>query len=173
MKKSDLAPYHFEHFYSTYLNAIDDLELHNSLLEGMHEFVHFIGSIAKDCFQNTYMEGKWTLAEVLGHIIDTERVFQYRALRFSRNDSTPLPGFDQDLFVFSADYKLRTAESFVEEYSAVRKSTITLFQNFTEAQLHRRGIASQIPWSVAGLGFVISGHQAHHKRILEERYLGA
>ncbi len=171
MKKSELDPYEFVQFYGTYLAAIDEVDLFEALRAGLHDFVKFVETIPESAMQHTYAEKKWTIAEVLGHIIDTERIFQYRALRFSRKDQTALPGFEQDDYVLASQSNRRTKASFLEEYLAVRKSTLALFENLTTAQLAYKGTASNIQWSVAGLGFVISGHQQHHKKILEERYL--
>ncbi len=171
MKKSELQPYEFRQFYGTYLSALGDVDLMQALQKGLDEFVTFIDSIPENLLLQAYDEGKWTLAEVLCHIIDTERIFQYRALRFSRNDSNALQGFEQDDYILYANANSRSKSSLLEEYSAVRKSSIALFMNFNDEQLQRIGTASHIQWSVAGLGFVISGHQEHHRKIIEERYL--
>jgi hypothetical protein len=171
MKKSSLEPYAFTQFYGTYLAALGDVDVYETLEDGLHEFVKFVNAIPDDALLFAYSQHKWTVAQVLGHIIDTERVFQYRALRFSRNDQTPLPGFEQDDYVATANSNARSKESLVEEFVAVRKSTITLFHSFTKEQLNFKGTASHIPWSVSGLGFVISGHVHHHLNILRERYL--
>lgn len=171
MKKSELQPYEFRQFYGDYMEALGDVDLMQSLQNGMDEFITFIDSIPENLLQYVYDEGKWTLAEVLCHMIDTERIFQYRALRFSRNDTNALQGFEQHDYILYANANVRSKSSLLEEYTAVRKSTIALFTNFNDEQLHRTGTASHIQWSVAGLGFIISGHQQHHKKIIEERYL--
>lgn len=118
-----------------------------------------------------YAEGKWTLAEAIVHIIDTERIFQYRSLRIARNDKTPLPGFDQDDYVPQSNASGRSTTSLIEEYKAVRDATITLFSSFDEEAMLRIGIASDSKMSTRALGFIISGHQAHHVKIIKERYL--
>ncbi len=171
MMKSDLQPYEFDQFYGTYLSALEEVDLLEALRDGMNGFIKFMWNIPEKDLNSAYGENKWTIAEVLGHIIDTERVFQYRALRFSRNDKTALPGFEQDDYVLSSNSKERGRDSLIDEYIAVRKATIALFANLNKEQLGRTGTASNIQWSVAGLGFIISGHQEHHKKILEERYL--
>ena len=105
------------------------------------------------------------------HIIDTERVFAYRAMRVARNDKTPMPGFEQDDYVPNSNASQRSASSVIEEYAALRNSTIQLFQNFSEDQLNRIGTASGFPISTLALGFILAGHEAHHMRIIREKYL--
>jgi hypothetical protein len=107
----------------------------------------------------------------LQHIIDSERVFQHRAFRFSRDDKSPLPGFDQDSYAEKSKADRRSKESIIEEYRIVRKSTISLFANLDRNDLEKTGTASSMEWSVAALGFVICGHQKHHRNIVRERYL--
>lgn len=171
MKKSELQPYEFRQFYGTYLSVLGDVDLLDALDKGLPEFINFITKIPDVKMRHAYAEGKWTIAEVLCHIIDTERIFQYRALRFSRNDTNALQGFEQDDYILYANADVRSKASLLEEYIAVRKSSLTLFSSFNDEQLQRTGTASNIQWSVAGLGFAISGHQEHHKKIIEERYL--
>jgi len=113
------------------------------------------------------------VAEVLIHITDTERVFQYRALRFARKDKTPLPGFDQDAYVPFSMANTRSIDAVINEYKSVRQSTISLYETFDEAVLKQIGIASNADMSVGALGFIICGHQRHHRNILKERYLKA
>ncbi len=172
MRKSALQSDEFKEFYGTYLSTLgDDVELMETLIGGKDSFVQFIESIPKEKLAYVYLENKWTVAEVLEHIIDTERVFQYRAFRFSRNDKTPLPGFEQDDYVLQSNANKRSKEDLLNEYLNVRKASISLFNYLDREKLLRTGTASGIQWSVAGLGFVICGHQEHHRRILEERYL--
>lgn len=105
------------------------------------------------------------------HVIDAERVFQYRALRFLRNDKTTLPGFDQDQYVLNSNANIRSRKSLITEFGSVRDASITLFQSLGKEDLMRKGIASNIEWTVATLGFVICGHLKHHQNILSSRYL--
>ena len=119
----------------------------------------------------SYGEGKWTVAEVLVHLIDSERVFQYRAFRICRNDKTALPGFEQDDYVLESLANKRTKEDILDEYLTVRDASINLFNVMSNDLLKRTGTASGLPWTVAALGLVISGHQRHHFNILKERYL--
>tara|TARA_R110000868_G_scaffold36074_2_gene128439 strand:+ start:38123 stop:38644 length:522 start_codon:yes stop_codon:yes gene_type:complete len=171
MKKSSLPTQAYKEFYATYLSVLDDSELMDLLILGKTNFIQFAEGIPEEKLHSSYAIGKWTIAEVLLHIIDTERVFQYRALRFLRNDKTPLPGFDQDLFVEYSNANTRSKESLITEYKAVREASINLFTNLNNDDLNRTGIASNIEWTVATLGLVISGHQKHHQIIMANRYL--
>jgi uncharacterized damage-inducible protein DinB len=134
-------------------------------------FPEFISSIPDEKWTYAYGLDKWTIAEVLLHVLDTERVFQYRALRFGRNDNTPVPGFDQDQYVPESKANGRSKKSIIEEYSSIRKSSITLFSSFDEGILKRWGTANGFKMSVAALGFVMLGHQKHHRDVIRERYL--
>jgi len=171
MKKSELGTEEFSHFYATYLNTLDDVELNEALLKGKEWFTKFLNELPESKLQYRYGPDKWTIAEVLLHLIDTERIFQYRAFRFSRNDMTPLPGFEQDGYILESESEKRTKDDILNEYLAVRNATISLFKDMSVHKLKRVGTASNMPWSVAALGFVISGHQKHHANIILERYL--
>jgi len=150
MKSADLNRDNYNSYYQQYIDAVGNAEL----LPMMEK-----------------QFGKWTTAMTLQHIIDTERVFQYRALRFSRNDKTHLPGFDQDTFVAEVNVSNKSKETFIEEYKATRAGTIALFKSLNEETIKRFGIASNSPSSVESLGFIICGHQRHHRNIIRERYL--
>ncbi len=171
MRKSELSPEDCNSYFQTYIDTLGDVDLTDIHQRQLQNFPEFIVSIPDDKFHYAYDEGKWTIAEALLHIIDAERVFQYRALRFARKDMTPLPGFDQDTYVPNSFGHRRSKESIVEEYKAVRKSTIALFSNFDRQSLKIRGTASGAEVSVAAIGFIISGHQKHHRNIIRERYL--
>lgn len=131
----------------------------------------FFGGIEKDAWEYAYAPEKWTIKEVLLHIIDTERVFAYRALRISRGDMTPLPGFDQDDFVPNSNANKRSPKSLIAEYRAVRSATIHLLQHFTQDMWEQFGVASGVKFSPLVLAFIMAGHEKHHINILKERYL--
>jgi hypothetical protein len=120
-----------------------------------------------------YAPGKWSAKEVLGHVCDTERVFAYRALRISRADATPLEGFEQDDYVRNGPFAQRPLSDLVEDFIAVRRSTLSLLRNLDEAAWMRRGIANKNEVTVRALAYIIAGHELHHRRILEERYFAA
>jgi len=118
-----------------------------------------------------YAPGKWTIKEVLVHIIDDERIYAYRALRFARNDKTELPGFEQDDYALSSGANDRSLESIFEEYEAVRQSTIAMFNSFATEALIRKGIANNNLATVRALAWHIAGHELHHLNIIKQRYL--
>jgi len=118
----------------------------------------------------TYAQGKWTLKQVLGHLVDDERVFQYRALCIARGDERPLAGFDENDYMAASNFESRTIEDLLAEYRAVRHATVTLFAGLPEEAWSRRGSANGHEVTVRGLAFHIAGHELHHLRILRERY---
>ncbi|RIV68814.1 DinB family protein [Flagellimonas aequoris] len=171
MLVSDLSISEYNPFYQTYINALGNVDLMNELGQGKKDFLSLMEHLPDEKLHFAYAEDKWSLVEALVHMIDTERIFQYRALRFARNDKTDLPGFEQDNYVPNSNAGSRTKSDLVEEYTAVRDSTITLFRSFDQDMLKRVGKANGFPMSVRALGFIINGHQAHHIRIINERYL--
>ena len=171
MKQSELAIGDYHSFYEPYIQAVGDVDLLEILERQLGNFPQFLASIPEEKLHYKYAEGKWTVAEVLVHILDAERIFQYRALRIGRGDITPLTSFDQDAYVPQSNAHERTLASLIEEYKSVRQSSLSLFQSFPEKILHRKGTASNTIVSVGALGFMICGHQKNHKGILKERYL--
>jgi len=171
MLVSELPSSEYNPFYQTYVMALGNVGLFEELKTGKSNFLSLFEKISEEKLDFAYEEGKWTLAEAIVHTIDTERIFQYRALCIARNDKTPFPGFDQDAYVPYSNASNRTRKDLIEEYKAVRDSTISLFNSFDEESIKRIGTASGSKMSVRALGFIISGHQAHHIRIIEERYL--
>ena len=118
-----------------------------------------------------YAPGKWSAGEVLGHVCDTERIFAYRALRIARGDQTPLEGFEQDDYVRNGPFARRPLADLIEDYIAVRRATVSLFRNLDEATWTRRGVANNNEVTVRALAHIIAGHELHHRRIIEEKYL--
>jgi DinB superfamily len=120
-----------------------------------------------------YEPGKWSVREVLGHLCDTERIMAYRALRIARGDRTPIEGYEQDDYVRNSPTANRALPELIDDYLAVRRATMTLFRNFDESAWERRGVANKCEISVRALGYVIAGHELHHRRLLEEKYFAA
>ena len=137
----------------------------------MHRLIRFIQDIPINKHDFSYAEGKWTIKDIIQHLIDCERIFSYRALCFARNDKTFLPGFEENDYAIEAKGRNRSLISLLTELSAIRQSTILLFKDFTNQELLRLGTASNNPMSVRAVGFIIIGHQNHHQKIFEERYL--
>jgi uncharacterized damage-inducible protein DinB len=171
MLLSELPTSEYNPFYHTYVMALGDVDLLDELRNGKQVLLSLLEEIPEEKLTYAYAEGKWTLAEALVHMLDTERIFQYRALCIARNDKSEFPGFDQDAYVPVSNANSRSKKDLTDEYVAVRDSSITLFASLDEEALKRVGVASGSKMSVRALGFITSGHQAHHVRILRERYL--
>lgn len=170
---SELSTSEYNPYYSGYIRILEDADLLPALKKGKKEFLDFVEGVPETKLDFAYAEGKWTVSEVLIHLIDAERIFQYRAFRFARNDKTALPGFEQDNYVMESKSNERKREDIMEEFESVRESTLRLFSSFNEDALQRLGTASNAEMSVRALGFVICGHQMHHLKIIQERYLSS
>ena len=158
-------------YYETYVSLVPDGDIVGTFERQLEETLSLIREIPETRGEFRYAEGKWTIKELIGHIIDCERVFAYRALRFGRGDSTPLSGFEQDDFVRGADFNKRSLENLADEYELVRRSTIALFGSLEADAWDRRGTANDSEVSVRGLAFIVAGHERHHLGVLKSRYL--
>ncbi len=171
MKVSDLNTNEYASYYSTYINRAAELELLEGLKRSGENTLAFIKTIPTDKHEYAYATDKWTIKELILHLIDTERVFVYRALRFARKDKTPLPGFDEGYYAANSNANEYSINTLLKTYGALRQSTLDLFENFTESMLLETGDASGTNMSVRALGFVIIGHEKHHCAVISERYL--
>lgn len=172
MKVSQLPNDEYAPYNGNYLNNIDETyTLIETLEVSLHEFIRFVQDIPMGKHDYRYAEGKWTIKDIIQHLIDSERVFAYRAMRIARNDATPLPGFDENAYVDNAHANERHLKDLLMELSIGRQASIMLFKSFTEEDLLKKGTASGFTVSVRALGFLISAHQNHHKKIFKERYL--
>lgn len=158
-------------FYRGYLNHVPE----GDVLEGMRrqasDTAALWRSLSAAQAKHRYASGKWSVKEVAAHMIDTERIFQSRALRFARSDQTPLPGYDHDAYVAALDLSHRSMESLGGEFERLRASTLDLFGGFTEDELNRSGEASGRAITVRAIVFIVAGHERHHMGVLRERYL--
>lgn len=157
-------------FYKSYVERVNEDEAILALEKATEEINHFIPLLPEGRGNYRYAEGKWTVKELLQHLIDTERIMAYRALTIARGDQHELPGFDEQAYAEVANVEYRSLADLKAEMQAVRKSTICLFGSFEESALKRRGIANRNPVSVRALAYIIAGHQKHHFTILRERY---
>lgn len=158
-------------YYQSYIEKSSQKSIVEGLKDNLEKVVLFYKSIPQEKLEYAYAKGKWTAKDVLLHLIDTERIFAYRALRISRNDKKPLAGFEQDDYVINGCANKRSIESLLEEYKAVREATITLYGSFSSEALLQIGEASGFPISVRAIGYIISGHENHHCEVIKERYL--
>ena len=171
MKSTQLPENEYASFYAPYINALGEVNLMEELEISLHDFIRFVQNIPMDKFDYRYAEGKWNIKEIIQHVIDTERIFAYRALRISRNDETPLPGFDENYYIANTEASNRSIQDLLTEFSAVRHSNLFLFKSLSDEQLRRIGTASNTAVSVRAIGFIMIGHQKHHQKVFEERYL--
>lgn len=158
-------------FYHNYINQVPEDDIMKAFQKGSPSFIQFFENIPISKREYRYAEGKWSIKEVLQHIVDAERVFDYRALCFARKDPAPLPGFDENIFAANAKADKRSWSDLMEEFKAVRKGSEILFSSFDEEQLNTSGIANNHSNYVLAFGYVLVGHSLHHMKVLKERYL--
>lgn len=165
-ERTETAPYYF-----TYIDRIKTDNIVHLLETQLHETEEFLRGISEQQSLNAYAPGKWSIREVWNHVNDTERVFVFRALWFARGFAVPLPSFDQDICVGSADADKISWASHINEFRTIRLATISFFRNLPAAAWMRTGIASDNPFTVRALAYIIAGHLVHHSSIVKDRYL--
>lgn len=161
----EYAPY-----YQTYIARVPPGDLLAQLERQAQATAALLGPAQSDRAHYRYAPGKWSLIEILGHLSDSERIFAYRALRIARSDSTPLSGFDENLYVPAADFGRRSLADVLGEFQAVRAATVALLRGLPDAAWSRRGVANGQPVTVRALGYIIAGHELHHIEVLRIRY---
>lgn len=165
------GPDEYATYYAGYVRTVPDGPVIDFLRARRDAFADLLASVPADLETYRYAPGKWSLREVVGHVVDTERIFAYRALQFARGAADPLPGMDQDLFNAAAPFGDRPLASIAREFLTVRDATLSLVDSFTPDVADRRGVASGNPFTVRSLVWIIAGHEHHHAYILAERYL--
>ncbi|RXG24117.1 DinB family protein [Leeuwenhoekiella marinoflava] len=174
MTIKDLDHSEYNAFYRNYVELVrNDVHLLDALRNGKQKNVTFYNEIPEEKWHYAYESGKWTILEVLQHVIDTERIFSYRALRIGRGDKTPLAGFEQDDYIKPSQANECSMQELVEEYSLVRDCTINLFKGFNDEALANTGTSSDAALSTRAAGFIICGHEVHHANIIYTRYLNS
>lgn len=158
-------------FYKRYIDLVEVDNVADVIKTYSKPVSDFYNNLPEDKAAYAYADGKWTLKQLLQHIIDAERIFSYRALRISRGDTTPLPGFDENTYAYNATAANRALGNLKEEFNAVRLSSDLLLQSFTPEQLQQQGTASNAPITVNAICFILYGHLLHHKNIIQQRYL--
>ena len=163
------ADEHIE-YYTRYTTLVPGDDALAALSTQIHDTLRMLRPLDEVKGRHRYATGKWSVKEVIGHLADVERVFAYRALRFGRGDSTPLPGFDENAYVDPGNFDVRPLQEVLDEFAAVRAASVALFGGFEAAALLSRGTASDHPVSVRAIAWIIAGHELHHRRLLVERY---
>jgi hypothetical protein len=171
MNSNQLNENEYAPFYKNYITTLGDVNLLEILNDSLQEILKTVKNLPEEKLVYRYAEGKWTIKELIQHIIDAERVLSYRALRFSRNDITDLRGFNEDWYVDNSNGNDRNFSDLLHELSLIRKASISLFSSFSNEMLTMSGSANGSLMSVRALGFIIAGHQMHHLRIIKEKYL--
>jgi hypothetical protein len=165
---AETAPYYFR-----YIDLVPDGDILETLGKQLTETNSFLSSISEEQSLHRYAPDKWTVRQVLNHVNDTERVFLYRALWFARGFPSELPGMDQDVGVSGAEANSVTWANLTEEFRNVRLATLAFFRNLPSAAWSRAGVASDNPFTVRALAYIIAGHATHHTTVIRERYLSS
>jgi hypothetical protein len=163
---AECAPFHF-----AYIGEVPDGDVLQTMERQLHETTGLLEAIPAGKADFAYAPGKWSIKQVVGHVTDAERIFAYRALRIARGDPTPLPGFDENLYVPASAAERRSLIDLLAEFHAVRRASLSLFHHLPAESVTRTGIVSGAVVSVRALAWVITGHELHHQRILKDRYL--
>jgi hypothetical protein len=163
---TEYAPY-----YDKYVSLVPDGEIAATLGRQIESTLDLLGGLSEAHGGLRYAPGKWSVKEVIGHLIDAERIFVHRALRFARNDRTPLASFDENSYVDNANFDSRRLADLAGEFECLRKSSLYLFKNLDGDSWLRRGVASDNEVSVRALAYIVAGHELHHVEILRSRYL--
>lgn len=161
----------YAEFYANYVSLVEEADVVSALQKQPDELKNLLAALPEEKANFRYAEGKWSVKELLGHIIDGERVFSYRALRISRGDKTPLAGFEENSYVAGGNFSNSNLADLLEEFSLLRAANVLLFKNLTDAAWLRTGTASDAIVSVRALAFIMVGHVRHHANILRDRYL--
>lgn len=158
-------------FYEDYIRQVEDEDqIISTLVQQGQTVFKLIQKLSPEQAAHRYAENKWTVQQVIGHLIDTERIMSYRALCFSRGEAKSLPGYDHDAYVEEACFENRHLQNLATEYDALRNATISMFNGFNEEQLLRRGTANDAPFSVRAIAYIIAGHERLHLNSLEQKY---
>jgi len=163
---AQVAPY-----YHRYIALVQGNDIISHLEKSMTESLEFLSTITEDQSHYAYAPGKWTIKEVMGHLIDAERIFAYRALRIARKDKTNLPGFEENDYVAAAGFNGIKWADLLHQFRTLRQSNVALFYTFSETQLQQEGTANDAPTNVKALIYIIAGHHLHHMNVIKERYL--
>lgn len=158
-------------YYKKYIGKVPAGNVPKLLQDQLQNTTAFLRGLPSEKHTYRYAEGKWTILQIIQHLLDAERVFAYRALRFSRNDKTVLPAFEENDYAVEATLDHRSFDDLLQEFIALRHSTIALISSFTDEMISRSGIASNNPITVNSICYIIAGHELHHLAVIKERYL--
>ena len=164
-------PAEYDPYYERYISLVKTNDIATTLQEQAQETRDLLNKVSAEKAEFRYAPGKWSTKEVLGHINDTERIMSYRVLRIARGDQTPIEGYEQDDYVAGGKFSHRTMDDLLQEFMTIRNATIQLIRHLDEETAERRGTANNKQITARAIVYVIAGHELHHRRILEEKYL--
>ncbi|MGC1618338.1 MAG: DinB family protein [Candidatus Acidiferrum sp.] len=173
MKVARPEPGEYAAFYEKYISSVAGNDAVSALEAQRVQTMQLLAGRSEREGNFRYAADKWSVKDVVGHIIDSERIFAYRAMRIARGDKTPIEGFEQDDYVRDGGFNERPLASLAEEFAVVRSATLALFRSFSQEAWVRRGTANKNEVSVRALAYITAGHELHHRQILEERYFSA
>ena len=158
-------------YYQKYVSLIPNGDILKLMEKQNEQFCEFLAQINEEKANYRYAKDKWSIKEVIGHLIDVELVFMYRALRFSRNDKVALHGFDQDAFIANGDFSKLTLSDLVEQFYHIRKAAIPMFSAFTDKMWGRKGKVDKNSFTVRAIAYIMVGHVIHHMRVIHQKYM--
>lgn len=170
MTQFQVQPGDYAPFHNGYVQLTKDLDIVATLHRQRNIFADFVSSIPDDKGDSTYAPDKWTVKQVIQHIIDAERIFAFRLLAMSRGEKQPIPGFEQEDYAAAVDVSGRSLKDQREEFESVRDATLTLIHSISPEEADRRGTVSGYPLTARALPFIMTGHVEHHLQILKDRY---
>jgi len=165
------APGECAEYYRGYIDQVPDGDIIELLGWSLDDSIATLEEVPPERRDHRYAPGKWSLREVVGHVVDTERIFAYRALRFARADTSELPGMEQDDYVRHGRFARRPWDDLLEEFESLREANLALFRSFEEEEMDRGGIASGHPVTVRALLWIMAGHERHHLGVIRGKYL--
>jgi uncharacterized damage-inducible protein DinB len=165
-EKNEYAPY-----YDKYVSLVPDGEVVETLERQIEDTLALLRGVGEERAAHRYEEDKWSIKQVVGHLVDTERIFAYRALAIARGEQQSLPGMDQNEYMAGANFDARTLADLLDEFSHLRRSNVLMLRGLSEDAWSRRGVASDNEVTVRAVAYIIAGHEAHHVQILRKRYL--
>lgn len=164
-------PSEYAEYYERYVSLVTDGDIATTLVDQPAEIRSVLADVPEEKGVFAYADGKWTIKELLSHVIDGERIFAYRALRISRGDKTPIEGFEQDDYIATSNANNRTFKDLIDEFALERQANLHLVNNISDAASQQMGTASEKPVSARAIAYIMAGHVRHHIDILKERYL--
>ncbi|HVM92204.1 MAG TPA: DinB family protein [Terriglobales bacterium] len=165
------SPSEYDPYYERYISLVKSDDIVSSLQKQGQETLELLGKVRAERGEFRYAPGKWSVKEVLGHINDTERIMSYRVLRIARGDRTPIEGFEQDDYIAGGKFWRRAIDDLLQEFATIRNATVQLVRHLDAEAAERHGTANNKEISARAIVYVIAGHELHHRRILQEKYL--